>query len=420
MNSLSQEIQQKLIQDYFKINGENLFTDFSIETDEKKPPLRCHRIILFARSQFFKDLFQKSKTEDKITIQDIPRKVLQQTLSYLYSGICDIDETKFVDFLKVAEKFQLDELKKHLEVVIKDKISVGNVLSIFNALASLNLSYPEIQKESEKIIKQNIKAILKTEEFLSLSEETLEKILSIKQIQHKALVHIFQGLLKWGKHRYGVSSIEEMDQKKVEEFQNLIQNLMLKIQLQNITIRQIEEMKKLKFFDEIPQQIQFNINLLAKKNKQDQEIEKLQQETEKVKKKIIKTVNQENQEKPKKPKKPKTKDEPKKEDLGPFVGSSIITKKIYAQYLKAWLKDDSFFNHLQICFSAAKDGFDCKIFHQKCDDRKKTLVLIKTTENFIFGGYTSVGWQKGSNKKKDLGCRCLYLFLEKPQKSQTH
>eukprot|EP01156_Anaeramoeba_ignava_P021901 Anaeramoba_ignava/c19909_g1_i1.p1 GENE.c19909_g1_i1~~c19909_g1_i1.p1 ORF type:complete len:291 (-),score=105.27 c19909_g1_i1:50-922(-) len=206
-----------------------------------------------------------------------------------------------------------------------------------------------------------------------------------------------------------------MDQKKVEEFQNLIQNLMLKIQLQNITIRQIEEMKKLKFFDEIPQQIQFNINLLAKKNKQDQEIEKLQQETEKVKKKIIKTVNQENQEKPKKPKKPKTKDEPKKEDLGPFVGSSIITKKIYAQYLKAWLKDDSFFNHLQICFSAAKDGFDCKIFHQKCDDRKKTLVLIKTTENFIFGGYTSVGWQKGSNKKKIWDADAFIFSLKNPK-----
>ncbi|KAJ5077429.1 hypothetical protein M0811_05952 [Anaeramoeba ignava] len=49
-------------------------------------------------------------------------------------------------------------------------------------------------------------------------------------------------------------------------------------------------------------------------------------------------------------------------------------------------------------FSAKKDGFDCKIWHDKCDNKGKTLVIIKTKDNFIFGGFTEVGFTTDQSK----------------------
>ena len=43
-------------------------------------------------------------------------------------------------------------------------------------------------------------------------------------------------------------------------------------------------------------------------------------------------------------------------------------------------------------YQASKDGFGAKDFHGKCDGKDKTLTIIKTTNNFIFGGYTEASW----------------------------
>ncbi|KAJ5067937.1 pep-cterm sorting domain-containing protein [Anaeramoeba ignava] len=52
---------------------------------------------------------------------------------------------------------------------------------------------------------------------------------------------------------------------------------------------------------------------------------------------------------------------------------------------------------MKLGFSAKKDGFDCTKWHSTVDDKGKTLVIIKTTQNFIFGGFTKNGWISGSN-----------------------
>ncbi|KAJ5069048.1 e3 ubiquitin-protein ligase trim33-like [Anaeramoeba ignava] len=74
----------------------------------------------------------------------------------------------------------------------------------------------------------------------------------------------------------------------------------------------------------------------------------------------------------------------------PFENSTIINDLEYMQKLKEWL-DDDFYNRMKLGFSAKKDGFTSKDFHRLCDS-KPALVVIKTTENYIFGGFTQTGW----------------------------
>ena len=46
----------------------------------------------------------------------------------------------------------------------------------------------------------------------------------------------------------------------------------------------------------------------------------------------------------------------------------------------------------RLIYKASVDGFSSRKFHFKCDAHEKTLVVVKTTQNFVFGGYTEVNW----------------------------
>ena len=54
-----------------------------------------------------------------------------------------------------------------------------------------------------------------------------------------------------------------------------------------------------------------------------------------------------------------------------------------------------------LLYKGTKDKDDSKIFHQKCDNEKNILLFILTNKNYIFGGYTSVGFDSSGNAKKD-------------------
>ena len=43
-------------------------------------------------------------------------------------------------------------------------------------------------------------------------------------------------------------------------------------------------------------------------------------------------------------------------------------------------------------YRATQDGFTANEFHSKCDGESKTITIIKTNTNYVFGGYTSSAW----------------------------
>jgi len=47
---------------------------------------------------------------------------------------------------------------------------------------------------------------------------------------------------------------------------------------------------------------------------------------------------------------------------------------------------------MYLLYRASVDGFDSKSFHSKCDGALGTLVLIKSENSNIFGGFTKANW----------------------------
>ncbi len=55
----------------------------------------------------------------------------------------------------------------------------------------------------------------------------------------------------------------------------------------------------------------------------------------------------------------------------------------------------------KLVYRASQDGYAAKDFHAKCDGIKETLTVIKTTDAYVFGGYTSAAWSQNKGRIYD-------------------
>jgi hypothetical protein len=54
-----------------------------------------------------------------------------------------------------------------------------------------------------------------------------------------------------------------------------------------------------------------------------------------------------------------------------------------------------------LIYQASRDGFRLNDFHSKCDGILNTLMIIKTTDSYVFGGFTSRDWSQVSGFQAD-------------------
>ena len=82
-----------------------------------------------------------------------------------------------------------------------------------------------------------------------------------------------------------------------------------------------------------------------------------------------------------------------------YIDSKILCNDFYyQQILKKWLKkpnclcNEKNLDSIRLLYRGSRDGFKAEDFHRLCDKKGETLVIIKSTNNYIFGGYTSINW----------------------------
>lgn len=54
-----------------------------------------------------------------------------------------------------------------------------------------------------------------------------------------------------------------------------------------------------------------------------------------------------------------------------------------------------------LIYKASRDGFSSSTFHSCCNNKGPTMTIIRSNNNFLFGGYTSVAWTSCNNYQKD-------------------
>ena len=78
-----------------------------------------------------------------------------------------------------------------------------------------------------------------------------------------------------------------------------------------------------------------------------------------------------------------------------FTGSEILTNEAKDMLLN-WLPRKP--NKITLLMNSNKDGDSTKTFMDKCKGKCPTLAVIKTTNGYVFGGYTTQIWKQGEVK----------------------
>ena len=92
------------------------------------------------------------------------------------------------------------------------------------------------------------------------------------------------------------------------------------------------------------------------------------------------------------------------------INSKIIVDPRHLIILDSWFQKDLKY---KLLYRASEDGYSAKIFHDKVDNYKNTLIIIKDANNFVFGGFTRKSWDGNKIYKKDKNA--IIFNLEKEQ-----
>ena len=73
-----------------------------------------------------------------------------------------------------------------------------------------------------------------------------------------------------------------------------------------------------------------------------------------------------------------------------FLSDTQLVNQQYDNILRGWLGNDY---KLRLIYRASEHGYTAESFHDCCDDKGPTLIVIKSDGGWIFGGYTTKSWK---------------------------
>lgn len=83
-----------------------------------------------------------------------------------------------------------------------------------------------------------------------------------------------------------------------------------------------------------------------------------------------------------------------------FQNSTILTHEASVS-LQLVLNFSSSNLSFSLVYQASRDGFGLSDFHSKCDGLLNTLMIIKTADSYVFGGFTTQDWSAVNGYQKD-------------------
>ncbi|KAJ6254978.1 pep-cterm sorting domain-containing protein [Anaeramoeba flamelloides] len=81
----------------------------------------------------------------------------------------------------------------------------------------------------------------------------------------------------------------------------------------------------------------------------------------------------------------------------------------FLQKLRKWVKEAGCNSNLQRRFNSRTNGWKYKTFHQHCDNKGKSIVIIKLNNKYLFGGFAAIDWDS-KNKWKQSTINKSFLF----------
>nr|XP_053640751.1 BTB/POZ domain-containing protein 9-like isoform X1 [Cherax quadricarinatus] len=161
---------------------------------------RAHKVILAARSQYFRALLfggLRESRQAEVEIKDTNLTAFNVLLKYIYTGWVSLSSEKeetVLEILGLAHQYGFEDLESAVCEYLKDALCIANICVIYDMASLYNLT--NLKTVCEDFMDKNALPILNHESFYSLTPSALKAIIGRDSFCAPE-VHIFQGVHTW-------------------------------------------------------------------------------------------------------------------------------------------------------------------------------------------------------------------------------
>ena len=180
---------------------------------------KAHRNVLSAASPFFSKLLQsemKEKEEGVIRFEEISKSILSDVLEFIYTGSVKISKKNARDLIIAADYLLLQSLKIISGRFLEKQMSSYNCISTIHFAEKYRCE--ELVLRSTKFIQDNFTSVAKSDEFLNLDAEEVEKWISSENILVAAEEDVFRIIVNW---------VEQNKGERKDKFEQLFRHVRL-------------------------------------------------------------------------------------------------------------------------------------------------------------------------------------------------
>ncbi|CAB4437677.1 unnamed protein product [Rhizophagus irregularis] len=365
------------------LDHDDEYYDITIEVgkDPHVKIFRAHMVILNYRSPYLRRILSTNKKNNDGTIAHIKLpnilpEIFQIILRYIYGGRISLIEYDILDIVKIlvaANELNIQELIPYLQSFLI-KNNTNWIEQNFNLIYQTSFEYDsflDLQKFCTELISEHPEKIFNSPNFTSIPEKAL-----ISLIQHDNLqmgeVQVWEHVLKWGIAKNpGLSSDpSSYSNDDFNVLKNALQHFIPLIKFTQFTskefLNKVYPYKKI-----IPDEMCENLikyfldhDYVSRKKSEPQ---------------IIKELNTKS------------------------IDSNIITIQ-HAELISKWIDKLKNTDELKTSYKfklilrGSRDGFTAQKFHEICDNKSRTVTIVKVKEsNEILGGYNPIEWKNDTS-----------------------
>ncbi|GFT95710.1 kelch-like protein 8 [Nephila pilipes] len=183
----------------FEFLQKEILCDVIIQAGKKS--IKCHRNVLASCSPYFQAMFTSSLAESKqnvITIGDIDETTMEMLIKFAYTAKVDLNTSNAQALLHASSVLQFDCLAQACCDFMSSQLHPSNCLGI-RELAQ-RLGQLSLVKKSDSFSKYNFRKIIIEDEFVSISVQHLEEIISSEDLFVDSEVEVYEAVMLWVKH----------------------------------------------------------------------------------------------------------------------------------------------------------------------------------------------------------------------------
>ncbi|KAL5262132.1 hypothetical protein ACHWQZ_G007733 [Mnemiopsis leidyi] len=175
------------------------FTDVVVKIGETE--IKAHKCILSACSKYFRAMFTTDLKEgqtDVVELKDMTEDSVTKVINFMYTGRIQIVTDGVEDLLKVADMFDIQEVREACTDTLIRNLCPENCINMANLASAHNLQ--ALSKAALRYAHENVETVLQSQEFLKSPINQVKALLSSDDLNVKSELTVFDGVLGWIKH----------------------------------------------------------------------------------------------------------------------------------------------------------------------------------------------------------------------------